>query len=263
MMYKTLALALVSACLATGCVTMEAEPLPESFKGTAKLIDVPNSTTLKAGPVEVDEYFAQMEIKLGRSARLENDVYLRSSLISKGANMAKAGDTFLALPFSGPGYSDTSQFSWCKAGEANVNAFENFFTGTATPICLFWSNGIPRMAVGGSGSRIYPSGGTYDANVWTNVPSLTELGESDIGPLILEVKIDSVSSKGKMKVETMFRDPEGDRSVLITRRYVQKDDGSYEINVFNGRLRARLVSGEDKDKLYSLEVIKSVIPPAQ
>ena len=256
MTLKTIGLLTIAGTMMTGCVTMETAPLPDTFKGTASLIDVPNSTTLKAGPVEIDEYFAEMQIKIGRSARLENDIHMKSGLISKGAKMAEAGDSFLALPFYGPGRSETSRFSWCKAGKAGVSGFENFFTGAATPICVFWANAVPRIAIGGSGSRIFPQGGTYDPNVWINVPEFTETGESDIGPLTLEVKIDTVSGKGKMRVETMFRDPEGKRSILLSQNYQPEEDGSYNIRVFNGRVRVRDISQEDEDELFSIEVLE-------
>lgn len=258
MTLKTIGLLASASLLLTGCVTMETQPLPETFKGTAKLIDLPDTMALKPGPVAKDEYFAEMQIKIGRSARLENDIHMKSSLISKGAKMAEAGDVFLALPFSGPGYNETSNFSWCRAGKAGVGGFENFFTGAATPVCLFWSNAIPRIATGGSGSRIFPAGGTYDPNTWINAPEMTELGESDIGPLTLEVKIDTVNSKGKMRVETMFRDPEGDRTILLTHNYQPEDDGSYNIRVFDGRLRVRPINEEGKDELFSLEVIEPI-----
>ena len=87
---------------------------------------------------------------------------------------------------------------------------------------------------------------------------MTELGESDIGPLTLEVKIDTVNSKGKMRVETMFRDPEGDRTILLTHNYQPEDDGSYNIRVFDGRLRVRPINEEGKDELFSLEVIEPI-----
>lgn len=256
MTFKTIGLLAATSLLLTGCVTMESQPLPETFKGKAELIDVPNSTVLKSGPVKIDEYLAEMQIKIGRSARLENDIHMKSGMIKKGAKMAEAGDTFLALPFYGPGYSETSQFSWCKAGKKGVSGFENFFTGAATPVCVFWSNAVPRIAIGGSGSRIYPQGGTYDPNVWINAPDFTELGESDIGPLILEVKIDTVKKSGKMRVETMFRDPEGKRSILLSDNYQPEEDGSYNIRVFEGRLKVRNISEEGEDELFTIEVLE-------
>lgn len=246
----------LAATLLSGCVSMEATPLPETFKGTASFIDVPNSTIIKPGPVKIDEYFAEKQIKIGRSARLENNVYLRSVMISKGAKMADAGDVFLAMPVYGPGDVATSRFSWCKAGKEDVSGLENFFTNSGSPICIFWSEAVPRLATGGSGSRIYPRGGDYDPNIWINIPEFTELGASDIGPLIVEVKIDSIDQKGKMRVETMFRDPEGKRSRMLEQNYRAEEDGSYNIRVLNGRVKLRNISQDVKDKVFSIEVIE-------
>jgi len=54
----------------------------------------------------------------------------------------------------------------------------------------------------------------------------------------------------------MFRDPEGKRSILLSQNYQPEEDGSYNIRVFNGRVRVRDISQEDEDELFSIEVLE-------
>jgi len=257
MQYKALSCLGASYLLLTGCVTLDTQAMPDIFKGTATLIDDPKSIIIKNGPIAVGEIFAEKDIGTNRSAQLKNDVYLKNKVVSKGKTMARKGDVFYALPVV---YADlrekTSEFSWCRGGKDGVSKTKSKLTGAGKSTCLYWSNGIPRLAIGSRGSQNAPSGKPLGPMFSTNIPEFKDLGPSDIGVLKLRVKIHKLNSKGLMTVITTFQHSSGKDSTQKVRQYFPEDDGSYLIDVFDGELRARNTAPEGKHAVFTLEVTK-------